>query len=70
MKPVYQKGCTHKLNRKKDQKINVRVEIRQRQEKLLTLKPKSRLSFNNSQNLLFLKKLKLYKSKFPKTCLS
>ena len=59
MKPVYQKGCTHKLNRKKDQKINFRAEIRQRQEKLLTLKPKNRLSFNNSQNLLFLKKIKI-----------
>ena len=29
-----------------------------------------RLSLKNRQNLLFLKKLQLYKSKFTKTCLS
>ena len=45
MKQVYQKGCTHKLNKKKDKNNYFRAEVRQRQENLLTLKHKNQSDF-------------------------
>ena len=53
MKQVYQKGATHKFNTKKDQNNYFRAEISQRYGKLLTLKQKSRLTFNNAQFFFF-----------------
>ena len=37
IKQVYQKGCTHKSNKKRDQNNYLREEIYQREKKLLTL---------------------------------
>ena len=71
MKQVYQKVCTHKLNKKKDKNNYFRAEIRQRQENLVTHKHKNQSDFKKwEKNSFFLQKSKLFKDKFPKTCMS
>ena len=45
MKQVYQKGCTHEFNKKRNQKNDFTAEISQRQEKLPTLKEKKQIDF-------------------------
>ena len=45
IKQVYQKGCTHKFNKKNDQNIYFRVDSSQRWRKLLTLKEKNQIDF-------------------------
>ena len=62
IKQVYEKKCTQKYKKKMDQNIYFRVDINQRQEKLLTLKKKIILVFNNKQNSFF-SKLTRFKSK-------
>ena len=55
IKQVYEKGCIHKFNKKRDQTIYLRADLGQRLEKLLTFNKKMRLPFNKRQNLFFCK---------------
>ena len=50
-----QKDAPINLTRKKDENIDLRVNLRQMQEKILTLKEKSGLTFNNGEALFFSK---------------
>ena len=52
IKQVYQKEWLQNINKKKDQNNYFRAEISQKEEKLLTLQKKSRLTFNSRENLL------------------
>ena len=45
IKQVYQKVCTQKFNKKRDQNIYFTSQLRQRKEKLLTLKQKKQIDF-------------------------
>ena len=45
IKQVYEKKCTQKYKKKMDQNIYFRVDINQRQEKLLTLKEGNHFGF-------------------------
>ena len=68
---VYQKGCTIKLNKKKDKNNYFRAEISQRQENLLSLKHKNQSDFIKwGKKIFFLQKSKFFKNKFPKTYMS
>ena len=45
IKQVYEKKCTQKCKKKMDQNIYFRVDLNQRQEKLLTLKEGKHVGF-------------------------
>ena len=45
MKQVHEKKCTQKCKKKMDQNIYFRVDLNQRQEKLLTLKEGKHVGF-------------------------
>ena len=51
IKQVYQKGWTQNIEKKKYQKNYLRAE---RRKNYLHLKKKSRMTFNNGENLVFL----------------
>ena len=53
IKQVYQKEWTQNINKKKHQNNCFRAEISQKEEKLVTLKEKRKLTFNSRENLLF-----------------
>ena len=44
-KQIYQKGCTHSFNKKKDQNNYFRAEMSQRYEKLHTVEEKTLIHF-------------------------
>ena len=52
-KPVYQKKCAQNIKKKQDQNNYFRAEKSQKQEKVLRLKEKRRLTFNKTKTLLF-----------------
>ena len=52
IKQVYQKGCTHKFDKKRDKKIASEQKQVKGRKRYLHLKKESRLVFNNGQNLL------------------
>ena len=45
MEQVYEKPCTHKINKKKDENINFSADLSQRQKELLRLKEKTQTDF-------------------------
>ena len=67
IKKVYQNGCTHKGNKKKNQNNYHRRERTQGKENYLHIK--SRLTFKFTRNLLFLKENIFFKSKFANACM-
>ena len=67
IKKVYQNGCTHKGNKKKNQNNYYRGERTQGKENYLLIK--SRLTFKFTRNLLLLKEKIFFKSKFANACM-
>ena len=45
MAQVYEKGCTHKINKNKDENIYLQADLCQRYEKLLTLNGNNQIGF-------------------------
>ena len=64
IKQVYQKEWTQNIKKKNDQNNYLRAEISEKEIKLLTFHEKSRLTFNNGENLVLFVKSDFYQSKF------